>query len=294
MSGAVPVTVVGGFLGSGKTTLMNRILAAAPPRTAVLVNDFGDLNVDAGLIASADDLTFELSGGCICCSMAEGIGPALDRALASGPKAILIEASGVAEPRRIAEFALLDPALSLHLVIVLAHAAELPGLLDDPLVGDTVVRQFDGADLVLLNHADAAGEALVSKAATALRRIAPGRPVVRTSHAALPPELLALPGRGLTVAPPVPDGRHEDVFSRSRLDWEAPLDAAELERALGRLPRSLLRLKGWVALQGGAALLQYVAGRWTLTPGDAPHSGTRLVGIGTGPAHDLATLLALG
>lgn len=291
--GLIPVTVIGGFLGSGKTTLVNRILAAATTRIAVLVNDFGDINVDAALIRSDDGLTLELSGGCICCSMAEGIGPALVAAMEKGPDEILIEASGVGEPRRVAEFALLERGLKLDMVVTMANAVELAAQLDDPLIGDTVARQFDGADLVVLNHVDAAGDARLAEARAALRRLAPGKTVAETTRAALPMELLAGSTLSLLSAPQGDPMAHDHVFHRYRVDT-GPLPRPALEAALDALPADLLRLKGWVDITGeGPALLQWVAGRWELIPGsDAQESGTHLVGIGTQPDLDLTRLLS--
>ncbi|MCA1336134.1 CobW family GTP-binding protein [Pseudooceanicola marinus] len=291
--GLIPVTVIGGFLGSGKTTLVNRILGAATTRIAVLVNDFGDINVDAALIRSDDGLTLELSGGCICCSMAEGIGPALVAAMEKGPDEILIEASGVGEPRRVAEFALLERGLKLDMVVTMANAVELAAQLDDPLIGDTVARQFDGADLVVLNHVDAAGDARLTEARAALRRLAPGKTVAETTRAALPMELLAGSTLSLLSAPQGDPMAHDHVFHRYRVDT-GPLPRPALEAALAALPADLLRLKGWVEIAGeGPALLQWVAGRWELTPGsDAQETGTHLVGIGTQPDLDLTEMLS--
>jgi hypothetical protein len=103
----VPVTVVGGYLGAGKTTLVNHLLRHAEGRRlVVMVNDFGDTPIDAALIAARDGDTLALSNGCICCSMGGDLVAAFDTAirLAQRADALVIEASGVAEPDRIADF----------------------------------------------------------------------------------------------------------------------------------------------------------------------------------------------
>lgn len=278
----IPVTVIGGFLGSGKTTLVNRILAASPARTAVLVNDFGEINVDFALVKSGDDLTFELSGGCICCSMAEGVGPAIKNALKTNPQTILIEASGVGEPRRIAEFALIDPALRLDMIVTLANAAALAKQINDPLIGDTVARQFDGADLIVMNHADAATPEALKTSYDILRRLAPGRRVIETVEANLPLDLLTATTHAIFGAGPVDEETdHDSIYSRDQYESDVPLNLRVLEHFLTSLPASVLRLKGWVLIEGEAdpCLLQFVAGRWSVTPApDAPRK-TRLVSI---------------
>ncbi len=278
----IPVTVIGGFLGAGKTTLVNRILAAAPTRTAVLVNDFGDINVDFDLVKSEDDLTFELSGGCICCSMAEGVGPAIRNALRTRPDAILIEASGVGEPRRIAEFALLDPALRLDMIVTLANAVALREQLDDPLIGDTVARQFDGADLIVLNHTDDATAGQLEGAQDILRRLAPGRRIVRTIEADLPLDLLTATTHAIFAAGPLEvETDHGHDFVRSQFQSTEPIARRALETMLSNMPDTVLRLKGWVKVRDeeNPVLVQYVAGRWSLLPAPTASPETRLVAI---------------
>lgn len=288
----IPVTVIGGFLGSGKTTLVNRILSASPARTAVLVNDFGEINVDFDLVKSDGDLTFELSGGCICCSMAEGIGPAIKTALATNPDTILIEASGVAEPRRVAEFALLDRDLRLDMVVTLANAVALEKQVNDPLIGDTVTRQFDGADLIVLNHIDDANQAAKASAHAILRRLAPGRRVVETVGADLPLDLLTTSTHAIFGAPPAQEADHGHTFERSVYESDTPISSAAIDHVLKSLPDTVLRLKGWVIVMGEAdpMLLQYVAGRWTMIPAPEAEPTTRLVAISAGRAVDLAAL----
>ena len=155
----IPFTVIGGFLGAGKTTLLRRWLQqSAGRRIAVLVNDFGAINIDAALVAQTGAETIGLSNGCVCCSIGDDLSLALLRVLDSQPPfdAVVVEASGVSDPWRIAQYALADPRLSLQAVIVLVDAAALAHQAADPLLADTLARQLVHADLVLLNKADLA------------------------------------------------------------------------------------------------------------------------------------------
>src|SRR5262249_15452168 len=105
----IPVTIVSGFLGAGKTTLVQRLLADARERLAVLVNDFAALDVDAALIESAAPDRIALTNGCICCTLRTDLAAAvLELASASPtPERIVVEASGVAEPYGVMEAFLL-------------------------------------------------------------------------------------------------------------------------------------------------------------------------------------------
>jgi G3E family GTPase len=100
----IPVLVIGGYLGAGKTTLINRMLTTATQRIAVVVNDFGSVNIDASLIRERHNDTIELTNGCICCAVGESLADVLFTILerAELPEVVVIEASGVANPAAVA------------------------------------------------------------------------------------------------------------------------------------------------------------------------------------------------
>ena len=114
--GGMKVTVIGGYLGAGKTTLVNRWLRQAQAqgrRIAVLVNDFGEIGIDADLILAQSDDVLELAGGCVCCSFGSDLMAALLRLAERNPAPahVLIETSGVALPGAVARSAKLAPGV---------------------------------------------------------------------------------------------------------------------------------------------------------------------------------------
>ena len=290
-----PLTVLGGFLGAGKTTLLNRLLRDGQ-RYAVLVNDFGDVNVDASLIRSSDGLTMQLENGCICCSLVDGFTSALERVLDQSPRplAIIVEASGVGDPWRIAEFAMVEPTLTLGSVVGMIDAPEFLRQLEDPLIGDTVASQLRRADLILLNKVDLCDAATVDAVQQRVRELIPGVRLVPCSHAEVPDELILVTedreeGSGGGLRPPVSHdhARHDDQFRRYTFRSAAALERARLESALDALPPAVLRVKGVCRLTDSDApwLVQVVGRRRAITPlpeGARPLAeGTVLSLIGT-------------
>lgn len=154
---ALPVTVIGGYLGSGKTTLINRLLAQkGHRRLAVLVNDFGSLNIDAALIDTASEKTITLTNGCVCCIVGDDLGVALAELAAASDVLdhVLLEASGVADGVKLGSQARTWPGFLLAQVITLVDVSRTRQLVNDKFVGRHVSRQLVAADLLLLTKTD--------------------------------------------------------------------------------------------------------------------------------------------
>jgi G3E family GTPase len=158
----IPVTVIGGYLGAGKTTLINHVLRHADGlKLAVLVNDFGALPIDADLIESRDGNTVSIAGGCVCCSYGNGLMDAMIDLVQRRPKPdhVLLETSGVALPGPVAAAIGLLSDYVIDAVVVLANAETIRQQGTDRYLADTIERQLADANLIILNKTDLVDDA---------------------------------------------------------------------------------------------------------------------------------------
>ncbi len=329
MKARVPLVVVTGFLGAGKTTLVNRLLArraAAGPtagKLGVIVNELGEVGIDGALLGGGSPRQIELPGGCVCCVL----GPELDTTLVELVEAtpdlaaIVLETTGVAEPLPIAwAVAKVGAAVServrLAAVVTLVDAE---GFRAARPVSVAVDAQVAYADVVLVTKTEHASAAELAAVESVVQTLAPRAQIRRGStdeHAAWLEEILADPSLerpGDGAGPAAPAGhvhdencRHPDSSAHGIdsvwVTFTGELDLEELEDQLAALPASYVRIKGitrGVDERGGSPVhgwfaFHRVGLRVSSEPvGEPAFTGGRAVALGPGVEHSaLAACIA--
>ena len=189
----VPVTVIGGFLGSGKNTLLNRVLRESHGvRYAVMVNDFGALAIDEMLVREHQGDTISFANGCVCCSLGDNLVDSIDQMLARDPppEQFLVEVSGVANPKAIADVATLHPRLRRDLIVSMVDVGSVLDRLQDQRLTETVHMQLVSADLLVLNKTDLVDAAQLGVVKEQLQSLT-SAPSICVEQAELPIDVLS-------------------------------------------------------------------------------------------------------
>ena len=252
---SIPVHVIGGYLGSGKTTLLNALLSASQEPIAVIVNDFGEVNIDAALISAQHDDVIELTNGCICCavgtSLADVLFTILDREQL--PSLIVIEASGVADPAGVVSYSHMAGLHNAGTVVLIDTVAAMTTM-KDKYVGKVFARQIVSADLLALTKCDISSSESQNHIRTVLTTLAPSTPVVLCSPGVL--------SDFLQVSTPIVEpNNHQLTFISQHLDQVDFIDDEDIRTTLENLSSSVVRAKGIVDIKNGERRLVQMVGR---------------------------------
>jgi G3E family GTPase len=270
-SKAVPITIITGFLGAGKTSLLNHILHGDHGlRVAVLVNDFGSINIDSELIVGVEGETISLSNGCICCTIRDDLLSAVFNLFQreTPPEYIVIETSGVSDPFAVAQ-TFLTPALRSYVqvdsIVTVVDAEQARGLEGEQAV--LAMDQIGAADFVVLNKVDLVTLEELDEVKRWIRDVTPNVRTLEVTYGRVPLELILSVGEyspeRLAVrekhdvhvhASGEPtdhehDHDHRLVFDTWSYTTDEPLVYEALCDVVDHLPATIFRAKGVVYLK---------------------------------------------
>ncbi len=252
-----PITIITGYLGAGKTTLLRNILKSADQKLAVIMNEFGEINIDGKIIKGKNVNMIELMGGCVCCSLTGEFEAAIKEIIGKvKPNAIVVETTGVAEPDAV----VIDiqdnlPELRLDGVITVVDS---DAIIKFPAIGHTGKMQIEMADIILLNKTDLVDKKQLKKIENKIKTMNNNSIILETKNCEVDNEVLF----GINTKKTAKKHKaHEIKEQYFKFETRKLIDKEKFEDFVKKMPKNVYRAKGFIKTNDGDLLFNYVAGR---------------------------------
>ena len=255
-----PITIITGYLGAGKTTLLRDILKSAGQKLAVIMNEFGEINIDGKIIKGKNVNMTELQGGCVCCSLTGEFEAAIKEIIKKvKPDAIVVETTGVAEPDAV----VVDiqdnlPELRLDGIITVVDSDAITKF---PAIGHTGKMQIEIADIILLNKTDLVDKKQLKEAENKIKTINEAAAIIKTEKCNVDNEILF----GINTKKTAKRHKaHEIKEQYFKFETKRLINKEKFEELVKKMPKNVYRAKGFVKTNDCDLLFNYVAGRHEL------------------------------
>jgi G3E family GTPase len=286
----IPVHLISGFLGSGKTTLLQQLLnycIANGIKPAVMMNEYGEINIDGELLRGQGYSVREMTNGCICCTIGGTLGLAIQDVLTFKPEVIFIEATGLADPVELVDQITKEdvlPFVRLASIIAVVDPINFARLAEE--VHSGIRQQTELADVVLINKRDVADEQTLQALAAEVRTLNPRSEILLTERGQMNyARLLQVPRGSTRPLPRPPSAPIHDHFHTLTILCEQPFVREQFEHVMRTLPPTVWRAKGFVRFADSDEqwMFQYVLGDFALEWLDLlPEPPEHVVFIGKG------------